>query len=89
PGTGSAASIDQAMSELYELENKVDAKEKELQQNHIDRLTDQNCTPEAGMLFSDVASGLERVADHALNIAMYITRGDHEESTKEVQRTAG
>lgn len=89
PGTGSAASIDQAMSELYELENKVDAKEKELQQNHIDRLTDQNCTPEAGMLFSDVASGLERVADHALNIAMYITRGDHEESTIEVQRTAG
>lgn len=85
PGTGSAAGIDKAVAELYELESKVDAKEKELQKNHIDRLTDQNCTPEAGMLFSDVASGLERVADHALNIALYITRGDHEETAKEAQ----
>lgn len=85
PGTGSAAGIDKAVSELYELESKVDAKEKELQKNHIDRLTDQNCTPEAGMLFSDVASGLERVADHALNIALYITRGDHEETVKDPQ----
>lgn len=85
PGTGSAAGIDKAVSELYELESKVDAKEKELQKNHIDRLTEQNCTPEAGMLFSDVASGLERVADHALNIALYITRGDHEETVQEAQ----
>lgn len=89
PGTGSAASIDQAVTELYELEDKVDAKEKELQKNHIDRLTEQNCTPEAGMLFSDIASGLERVADHALNIALYITGGEHEEAPAEAQRSVG
>ena len=43
-------------------------KERELQQKHIDRLTQNACTAQAGMIFSDVVSGLERVADHATNI---------------------
>ena len=43
--------------------------EKELQKKHIERLTRGECTPEAGMIFSDLVSGLERVADHATNIA--------------------
>lgn len=68
---------DEFMEELYELEASVDKKEKELQQHHIDRLTKQECTPEAGMLFSDVISGLERVADHALNISTYILHKDN------------
>ena len=70
------------MTELLELENKVDDKEKELQQNHIERLTRQSCTPEAGMIFSDIASELERVADHALNIAAYMTKGDMEDAAE-------
>ena len=82
PGTGSAASVDTLMTELLELENKVDDKEKELQQNHIERLTRQSCTPEAGMIFSDIASELERVADHALNIAAYMTKGDMEDAAE-------
>ena len=82
PGTGSAASVDTLMTELLELENKVDEKEKELQQNHIERLTRQSCTPEAGMIFSDIASELERVADHALNIAAYMTKGDMEDAAE-------
>ena len=52
--------------------------EKTLQQNHIDRLTRQECTPEAGMIFSDVISGLERVADHAHNVVKYLKRRDME-----------
>ena len=64
------------MKTLSEMENKVDAKEQQLQQNHIERLTLQECTPEAGMIFSDVVSALERVADHALNIASYIRKRD-------------
>ena len=84
PGTGNAQSIDEIMKELLDLENRVDAKEKELQQNHITRLTKQNCTPEAGMIFSDIASALERVADHALNIAAYITNSDREDYMAEM-----
>ena len=64
------------MKTLSEMENKVDAKEQQLQKNHIERLTLQECTPEAGMIFSDVVSALERVADHALNIASYIRKRD-------------
>ncbi|MBR5420637.1 MAG: Na/Pi cotransporter family protein [Lachnospiraceae bacterium] len=64
------------LKELSKMESKVDDKEAELQQNHIDRLTKGECTPEAGMIFSDVAAALERVADHAYNIASYITKRD-------------
>ena len=66
----------EALKKLDEMENRVDEKEKELQKNHIDRLTRQECTPEAGMIFSDVATALERVADHARNIAFYIRKRD-------------
>ncbi len=62
------------VKEMNGMENKVDDKERELQQNHIDRLTRGECTPDAGMIFSDVAAALERVADHAVNIATYITK---------------
>ncbi|MBR1470873.1 MAG: Na/Pi cotransporter family protein [Lachnospiraceae bacterium] len=66
----------EALKKLDEMENRVDEKEKELQKNHIDRLTRQECTPEAGMIFSNVATALERVADHARNIAFYIRKRD-------------
>lgn len=67
------------MQEVVELENRVDAKEKELQRMHVDRLTRGECTPEAGMIFSDIVSGLERVADHATNIAFAITAEEKDE----------
>ena len=43
------------------------------------RLTKGECTPEAGMLFSDIASGLERVADHATNIAFAVIASENVE----------
>ena len=51
------------------LEEQVDVMERQIQQAHIDRLKRNECTPDAGMLFSDIVSGLERVSDHAVNIA--------------------
>lgn len=60
------------MQDVVDLENHVDEKERELQKAHVDRLTRGECTPEAGMIFSDVVSGLERVSDHATNIAFAI-----------------
>ncbi len=57
------------MQEILELEDNIDEKERKLQRSHVKRLTKNKCTPEAGMLFSDTVSGLERVADHATNIA--------------------
>lgn len=60
------------MREIMALEDAVDEKEKRLQKAHVKRLTKGKCTPEAGMLYSDAISGLERVADHATNIAFAI-----------------
>ena len=63
---------DEHMEDIMRLEQAVDEKERELQQAHVDRLTKNECTPEAGMLYSDVVSGLERIADHATNIVLYL-----------------
>lgn len=60
------------MQEILALEDEIDNREKKLQQAHVKRLTKNKCTPEAGMIFSDTISGLERVADHATNIAFAI-----------------
>ena len=67
-----ARSNEEHMGEIIELEDAIDEKERELQQFHVERLTKNECTPEAGMLFSDVVSGLERVSDHATNIAEWV-----------------
>ncbi len=67
------------LQDIVQLEDAVDEKERELQQNHVDRLTKNECTPAAGMLFSDIVSGLERVSDHATNIAFSIYSSDNEE----------
>ena len=68
-----AKSDETHMQEIVTLEDQVDEKERELQKKHVDRLTKGECSPEAGMIFSDIVSGLERVADHATNIAFAIT----------------
>ncbi|MBR6326224.1 MAG: Na/Pi cotransporter family protein, partial [Lachnospiraceae bacterium] len=62
-----ATSNERHLKDVEELEERIDAKERELQEKHIERLTRGECTPEAGMIFSDVVTGLERVADHATN----------------------
>ena len=50
-----------------------------MQQAHVERLTKGECSPVAGMLFSDIVSGLERVADHATNIAFAIVQNDKDD----------
>ncbi len=60
------------MKEVLQLEDMVDKQERKLQKAHVKRLTKGKCTPEAGMLYSDAISGLERAADHATNIAFAI-----------------
>ena len=61
------------------LEDSIDEMERELQKHHIERLTQNECSAAAGMVFSDTISGFERVADHATNIAFSILDEDPEE----------
>ncbi len=53
-------------------EEGVDALEKKLRDKHIARLSKGKCEPTAGVLFLDLLVNLERVADHADNIAGYV-----------------
>lgn len=64
------------MQDILNLEEQVDQKERDLQESHIQRLTRGECTASAGMIFSDIISGLERVSDHATNIAFSLLDED-------------
>lgn len=77
-----AHSDDSRMKDVIDLEDHVDEKERELQRKHVERLTSGECTPEAGMIFSDIVSGLERVSDHATNIAFAIIDSEKEEEAE-------
>jgi phosphate:Na+ symporter len=50
----------------------VDNMEEELREKHIERLSSNLCKPEAGIVFLDIISNLERISDHANNIAGYV-----------------
>lgn len=68
------------LPDILELENSIDTMERELQQNHVRRMAKGKCLPMTGILFTDLVTGLERVADHATNIAFSILEGDPEEA---------
>ncbi len=69
---------DRLAGEVESLEQSIDDMERRIQREHIDRMVRDACTPEAGMIFSDVVSGLERVADHATNIAFAMRNAEGE-----------
>lgn len=70
------------MQDVIDLEDQIDEEERTLQQKHVERLTKNKCTPEAGMIFSDIISGLERVGDHATNIAFSLMEEELGEKQK-------
>ena len=67
------------LSDILALENEIDQMEREYQKAHVRRMSKGKCAPEAGMVFTDLTTGLERVADHATNIAFSILERDPEE----------
>lgn len=59
------------LQDIVDLENEVDIMEKELQNNHINRMAKGECSAMSA-IYSDLLSNLERVSDHATNIAFAI-----------------
>jgi phosphate:Na+ symporter len=57
--------------EVNRYENKVDKLETELREKHIERLSEGCCSTAAGIVFLDAISNLERISDHANNVAGY------------------
>ncbi|MBU9722447.1 Na/Pi cotransporter family protein [Bacillus alkalicola] len=50
-------------------EEKIDKMERQLRKKHIMRLNEGSCEASAGITFVDMISNLERIGDHAVNIA--------------------
>ena len=50
------------------LENEVDAMKRSLSANHFARLAEGKCTMEVSAYFFSTIAGLERVADHLINV---------------------
>ena len=50
----------------------IDDMEIELRKQHIKRLGKQLCNANAGVIFLDMLTNLERISDHCLNIAGYV-----------------
>ena len=61
---------DEALTkEALILEDTVDAMEIKLRSKHMKRLANNTCDAVAGVIFLDVISNVERISDHACNIA--------------------
>jgi phosphate:Na+ symporter len=63
-----AEDIDQARR-AFDLEKHLDELETRYKGNHVARLESEECDPEAGILFVEILHNLERIGDHATNIA--------------------
>lgn len=50
-------------------EENVDKLTEKLRDAHIERLKDKKCAPKSGVLYLEILQNLERVGDHAMNIA--------------------
>ena len=70
------------ISEVEVLESQVDDLSIALADHHVDRIKNKKCTPKNGMLYLDMLNNLERIADHADNLATSVPH----EGRKDVRR---
>ena len=70
---------EEKLAEIAILEASIDKMERRYQKHHIKRLAKGECEPRAGLLFSDMLSELERIADHSVNIAYSMSDEDEDE----------
>lgn len=55
------------------IENRIDELKKELRKSHIQRLNEDKCNVDSGIIFLDMVSRFEKIGDHAYNIAETIS----------------
>ena len=60
------------LPELAVLEETVDSKKKAFIASHFARLAEGNCSADVSPYYSSIISGLERVADHLVNVGFSI-----------------
>ena len=76
----SFSSQDVALAQQVEpLEQVIDGLRAALRDGHIVRLKNGDCTVEAGFIWSDLLTNMERTADHCSNIAACIIEADQQD----------
>ena len=88
------AFVDNDLAAAYKiepLEQVIDDLKEHLRNQHILRLKDGTCTVEAGFIWADILTDLERVADHCSNIAACVIDTAHNnmnlhESVREIKQ---
>ncbi len=58
-----------SIKDIEEIENSIDSLEDQFRNNNIKRLNSKQCMASSGVIFFDLLSNLERIGDHANNIA--------------------
>jgi len=59
--------------QVIEDDDIIDNLERTLRKHHIERINEKKCLPKSGVIYLDLLSNFERVADHATNLAQVIT----------------
>lgn len=68
--------LDMTLSNRIEpLEETVDKMEDTLKYKHIQRLKNNKCTIDSGIIFLEILNNLERISDHCSNIAICVVNG--------------
>lgn len=68
--------------EVEKVEEEIDSLEKQFRENNINRLSAKTCLADAGIMFFDLLSNLERIGDHANNIATAKEKPTHKLHTE-------
>ena len=62
------------ITEVEEREEEIDNITEALRQHHVDRLKAHKCSAKNGMIYLDILTNLERIGDHAENIATSVDK---------------
>lgn len=64
-----ASNLEETLKNITHSEEVIDELNVTFRQNQIDRMKNQECTPEACVIYSELLIDIERISDHLLNIA--------------------
>ena len=64
-------------AQVEEVEQQIDDTTEALRVHHVERLKQHKCSAKNGMLYLDILTNLERIGDHAENIATSVDKVQH------------
>jgi phosphate:Na+ symporter len=67
----------QAAHKSLSCEAHINRMQIDFRRNHVQRMTDGECTAQAGMIFIDLVDNIEKIGDHLTNIAQSVIGGIH------------